>query len=169
MAFRNKILSLLILVVTTSCFSYSFSGGNIPPEVSLIYIPYFQDRTNSGQSALSDQLYQSLINRFIIQSRLQLAPSETDGDVILTGSLISYRNTPFSISGEQISSENRVEIVVKAIYKYKSESKPVYDKTFNGFANYETTVDPLSGEQAAIIEAIDQITRKMFDDAVGQW
>lgn len=153
----------------SACFSYSFSGGNIPPDVNVIFIPYFQDRTNSGQSALAEQLNRSLVNRFINQSRLQLGASESNSDVQLTGALVSYKNSPFSLSGEQISSENRVEIVVKATYKYSKETKPVYDKTFNGFGNYDTRVDPLAGEQAAIVEALDQITRKMFDDAVGQW
>jgi hypothetical protein len=174
MAFLNKKLNLQyyflgLLFLASGCFSYSFSGGNIPAEVNFIYIHYFADKTNSGQAALSDQLYRSLNNQFINQSRLQLSSDENNADVSLTGSIISYRNAPFSISGEEITTENRVEIVVKAIYKYKTESKPVYDKTFNGFANYTTTTDPVSGEQTALSEALSQISRKMFDDAVGQW
>lgn len=169
MAFRNSFVLFLITVLLSSCFSYSFSGGNIPPDVKTIFIPNFEDRTNSGQASLSDQLNRSLVNRFINQSRLQLVASEADADVTLIGSLISYRNSPFSLSGEQISSENRVEIVVKAVYKYKTETKPVYDKTFNGFSNFDTTTDPVGGEQAALLESLEQIARKMFDDAVGQW
>lgn len=153
----------------SSCFSYSFTGVNIPPEVKTIYIPFFQDQTSSGQSNLSFQLNSALVNRFINQSRLQLVSSEADADVSLTGSLVSYKNTPFSISGEQISSENRVEIVVRAVYKYKNEQKPVYDKQFNGFSNFDTTTDPIAGEQEALLESLNQIARKMFDDAVGQW
>ncbi len=171
MVFQSKILVLVIslTILLSGCFSYSFSGGNIPPNINKIYIPYFPDRTNSGQSALSEQLYQAIVNRFINQSRLQLVSDENDADVVLKGDLVSYRNTPFSISGEEISTENRVEIVVKALYKYKEESKPVYDKTFNGFFNYDTTTDPVQGEQDAIIQALDQISRKLFDEAVGQW
>lgn len=166
---KQLLLILSISILLSSCFSYSFSGGNIPPEVNYIYIPYFSDRTNSGQATLSEQLYRSVINQFINQSRLQLSKDEINADVTLTGSLITYRNSPFSITGEEISSENRVEIVVKAVYKYKNEKKPVYDKTFNGFSNYSTLGDPVAGEQEAITEALNQISRKLFDDAVGQW
>jgi len=177
MAFLNKssrflLISFYFLGITlllSGCFSYSFSGGNIPNGVNYIYIPYFSDKTNSGQAALSDQLYQSLNNQFINQSRLQLSADENNADVKLTGSIITYKNIPFSISGEEITTENRVEIIVKAVYKYKSENKAVYDKTFNGFANYSTVTDPVNGEQTAIAESLNQISRKMFDDAVGQW
>ncbi|TNE72513.1 hypothetical protein EP331_07045 [bacterium] len=166
----KSVLSLLALVLLLSgCFSYSFSGGNIPPNINKIYIPFFPDKTNSGQASLSDQLNQALVNRFINQSRLQMVADENDADVVLKGDLVSYRNTPFSISGEDISTENRVEIVVKAVYKYTEETKPVYDKSFNGFFNYDTTTDPIQGEQNAIVQALDQISRKMFDEAVGQW
>jgi len=158
-----------LTIILSGCFSYSFSGGNIPEGVNFIYIPYFSDKTNSGQAALSDQLYQSLNNQFINQSRLQLSSDENNADVSLTGAILTYKNSPFSISGEEITTENRVEIIVKAIYKYKTESKAVFDKTFNGFANYSTVSDPVNGEQTAIAEALSQISRKMFDDAVGQW
>lgn len=166
---KNLVLVISLTMLLSGCFSYSFSGGNIPPNINKIYIPYFPDRTNSGQAALSEQLYQAIVNRFINQSRLQLVSDENNADVVLKGDIVSYRNTPFSISGEEISTENRVEIVVKALYKYKEESKPVYDKIFNGFFNYDTTTDPVQGEQDAIIQALDQITRKLFDEAVGQW
>ena len=177
MAFLNKssrflLISFYFLGITlllSGCFSYSFSGGNIPNGVNYIYIPYFSDKTNSGQAALSDLLYQSLNNQFINQSRLQLSADENNADVKLTGSIITYKNIPFSISGEEITTENRVEIIVKAVYKYKSENKAVFDKTFNGFANYSTVTDPVNGEQTAIAESLNQISRKMFDDAVGQW
>lgn len=166
---NNCIRFGLLLLVLNSCISYSFSGGNIPPEVNTIFIPYFDDRTNSGQTSLSEQLYRSLVDRFINQSRLQLANSEGNADVLLTGSLTKYSVAPFSITGDEVSSENRVEIVIKAKYQYADDTKPVFDKTFNGFANYDPTTDPINGELEAISEALDQITRKLFDDAVGQW
>ena len=72
MAWRNSLLiSLAILVLSSGCFRYSFTGTSIPEGVNTIYIPFFPDQSDSGIGNLSDLLNEALIDRFVNQRRLQ--------------------------------------------------------------------------------------------------
>lgn len=168
---RLHFLLLLSILpfLSTGCFRYSFYAGSIPDDVKTIFIPFFPDQSRSGLSNLSDLLNEALINRFVNQSRLVLARSEESADVVLDGIITSFRNAPFSIAGNEQATLNRVEIVVKASYKYAREDKPEWDKSFNGFEQYDPTQDPIEGENQAAILALEQIARKMFDDSLGMW
>lgn len=165
----RTVLILLLPVLLTGCLRYSFTGVSIPPDVTTIYIPFFADRSNSGLSYLSDELNEALVNRFVNQSRLRLASSAEAADVVIDGTITGYSNRPFSIAGDQQADLNRVEITVRASYKYTSEERPVWDKGFNGNFEYDPNVDPIEGEREAALQALSRIANNMFNDALGQW
>ncbi|OAN59722.1 hypothetical protein A8B79_12160 [Balneola sp. EhC07] len=163
------VISFLALISFSSCLRYSFTGASIPPGVNTIYIPFFADRSRSGLGDLSDRLNRILIDRFINQSKLQLASSEEDADAILDGFISSYSNRPFSIGGNEQADQNQVQITVSASFLYTSNSEPEWDKPFNGSFTFDPTEDPISGEQSAADEALEQIANSMFNDAVSNW
>lgn len=168
----NKILTyLLIAIVGASfgCLKYSFTGASIPSDVNTIYIPFFPDRSNSGLGDLSDKLDAALIDRFINQSRLRLADSEEDADAVLEGSISSYSNRPFSITGEEVADQNQVKISVNATFLYTKNSKEEWNKSFSGNFNFDPTDDPINGEIEAIEEALKQVANNIFNDAVSNW
>lgn len=170
MALRNLVLLTLIsLVVSSGCLRYSFTGASIPDGVNSIYIPFFPDRSNSGISDLSDRLNRILVERFINQSKLQLASSEEEADAILDGSIVNYSNRPFSIGGDQQANQNQVQITVKARFLYTAQDEEEWDKNFSGSFNYDPTSDPIAGEQTAADEALEQLANNMFNDAVSNW
>ena len=171
MALR-KILSLSLIFLATissSCLKYSFTGASIPDGVNSIYIPFFTDQSNSGFGDLSDRLNQALIERFVDQSRLQLANSEQDADAILDGSIIAYSNRPFSIGGNEQANQNQIRINVRGSFKYKTEENPLWNKSFEGNFTFDPTDDPINGEEEAANEALEQIANNMFNDAVSNW
>lgn len=172
MALR-KILFFGILsfaLIQSSCLRYSFTGTSIPEDINTIYIPFFPDQSNSGLGDLSDRLNQALIERFVNQSRLQLANSEQDADAILDGSIVGYSNRPFSIGGNEQASQNQVRISVRGTFEYISEAEPLWtNKSFEGTFTFDPTDDPLNGEQTASDEALEQIANNMFNDAVSSW
>lgn len=171
MALRKLFLLLLIPValLTGSCFKYSFTGSSIPAGVNTIYIPFFPDRSNSGLGDLSDRLNTALIERFINQSRLRLARNEDEADAILDGSITSYSNRPFSITGDEQANRNQVSITVSASFAYTDREQPEWDKPFSGNFTFDPTEDPIAGEQEAANEALEQIANNMFNEAVSNW
>jgi len=163
------LIPLVVSLAIVGCFRYSFTGVSIPPDVRTIYIPFFPDNSTSGLSFLSDDLNEALINRFVNQSRLNLINDSDIADAVIDGRIVSYRNSPFSVAGDQTATLNRVDISVRASFKYSREDKPEWDKTFNGVAEFDPTVDPIEGERNAVLEALNRIAQNMFNDALGSW
>ena len=168
----NKSYCVLILCVGllfSGCLRYSFTGASIPPGVNTIFIPFFPDQSNSGLGDLSNRLNEALINRFVNQSKLQLANSADEADAILDGVINNYSNRPFSISGNEQSNQNEVSITVQASFEYTTNEKPEWDKRFTGKFTYDPSEDPINGENEAANTALEQIANNMFNDAVSNW
>ncbi|MFP8487765.1 LPS assembly lipoprotein LptE [Gracilimonas sp. Q87] len=168
----TKLKAVMLILISFSfagCVTYSFTGASIPSDVNTIYIPFFPDQSNSGLGDLGDQLNQVLIDRFVNQSSLQLANNEADADAVLDGSITSYSNRPFSIGGDEQTGQNQVSISVRASFKYASKEEPEWNKSFNGRATYDPAQNPIDGERAAAIEALEQVANNMFNDAVSNW
>lgn len=156
-------------MMLTSCFSYSFTGVSIPSDVRTVHIPFFPDNSNSGLSFLSEDLNEALVERFVNQSRLRLSSDPDEADIVLDGSIINYRNRPFSVPGETRTDLNRVEVTVRANFKYRTETEPEWDRSFNGVFEFDPNEDPIDGEREAALEAMQSIARNMFNDALGDW
>jgi hypothetical protein len=163
------VMVLFCVFLISGCFRYSFTGAAIPSNVSTIYIPFFQDNSSSGLTDLSDQLNVALINRFVNQTRLRLASSEDQADIVFNGTITGYSNQPFSVAGDQTASLNRVQITVNAIYRFTAEEEIRWTRSFTGQAEYDPSEDPIGGELFAASEAMERIAQNMFNDSVGRW
>ncbi|MEX0845084.1 MAG: LptE family protein [Balneolaceae bacterium] len=162
-------LSLCVGFLFSGCLRYSFTGASIPPGVNTIYIPFFPDQSNSGLGDLSNRLNEALINRFVNQSKLQLANNEADADAVLDGVITGYTNRPFSIGGNEQANQNEITITVRASFKYSDEEEPEWNSTYSGKFTYDPTDDPISGENQAANSALNQVANNMFSDAVSNW
>lgn len=167
--FKHRIWLLLLLFMAGGCFRYSFTGTSIPPGVNTIFIPFFADQSNSGLGDLTNRLNDALIDRFVNQSRLQLANTEDDADAILEGVIVSYTNQPFSIGGDEQANQNEVTITVRASFAYASKGNTEWSKSFTGKFTYDPITSPIEGENEAASRALQQIANNMFNDAVSNW
>lgn len=170
---RQKLTKTVLLVLAvcslSGCFRYSFTGTSIPEDVNSIFIPFFADQSTSGIGDLSDRLNQALINRFVNQTRLQLANSRAQADAVLEGSIVSYRNAPFSISGDEQAEQNEITITVRATFQYTREDQAEWTSSFSGKGTYDPIENPIEGETNAAEEALTQVVNNMFNDAVSGW
>lgn len=169
----NKKISLFFLLLVSltiaGCFRYSFTGTSIPESVNSVYIPFFADQSSSGIGNLSDRLNDALVDRFINQTRLQLANSQASADAVLEGSITRYTNGPFSVTGEDETSLNEVTISINATFQYTEEEEPEWSKPFSASATYDINENPIDGETNAAQEALGRAADNMFNDAVSGW
>ena len=157
------------LMMIPGCIRYSFTGASIPSDVQTIYIAFFPDQSQSGLGDLSARLNEALTDRFINQSRLTLTSDQESADAILEGSIQLYQNRPFSISGDQQASQNEIQIIVQAQFRYAKDAEPVYNKRFTGSATFNVRENPVDGEIDAAALALEQIAGNAFNDAVSNW
>lgn len=171
--FKRKYLPVVCLLIITvalpGCFSYSFTGTSIPEGVNSIFIPFFADQSSSGIGDLSDELNQFLVERFVNQTRLQLANNRSSADAILEGQITGYSNEPFSVNSEEEASQNQVRISVRATFQYTSEEQPEWNQSFSGSSSYDPNENPIEGERNAAQLALEEVVNNMFNDAVSDW
>lgn len=167
--FTRFLCLVLSSFLLTGCVSYSFTGTSIPEGVNTIYIPFFADQSSGDVANLSDRLNEALINRFVNQSRLQLASNQGNADAVLEGAIVSYNDSPFSVTGDEQADQNRVQIQVQGTFQYVDQEEAEWTKTFQGSSTYDPNENPIEGENNAAQEALEQIANNMFNDAVSGW
>ena len=170
--YRSVFVILLIatgILLASACVRYSFTGTSIPEGVNTIFIPFFADQSSGEVPDLSDRLNQALVDRFINQSRLQLADNRNGADAVLEGSIVSYSSSPFSVAGDERAEQNQVKISVRAQLQFADKEKSEWNKGFSGTSTYDPNESPIEGETNAAQEALEQIANNMFNDAVSGW
>lgn len=168
--FRLKVASYLVgcLLSFTGCGYYSFTGATIPAQLNTIAIPLVIDNSINTIPSLGDELTERLVNRFVRQTRLSLAPNEEEADAVLTVEIQRYNNAPSSVSGDERAARNRVTISVSVVYEDQVEEKELLRRTFSNFEEY----DPLLGieeEVNAAIAALENVADDIFTAATSNW
>lgn len=166
---RNVLLIFLIQLGVTGCFSYSFTGVSIPSEVKTIHFPFFQDQSSAGLANLPDILNEALLTQFVNQSRLRFSTTAEDADALLEGRISGYTNKLAIVGSAGTAQLQEVSITVTASFRYKTDAKPVFTKTFTANAQYDPNTDPIEGERNAARSILATIARNMFTDSLAKW
>ena len=167
----TKIYTLLICILSTvlfkGCAYYSFTGASIPENLNTIAIPLVVDNSINTIPALSDELTELLVNRFVNQTRLSLVANESEADAVLTAEIQRYSNAPSSVSGEETAVRNRVTISVSITYVDQVDDKELLSRTFSNFEEY----DPLALDEEAIaaFAALESVADDIFAAATSNW
>ena len=164
---RTALFVLTGLLFAPGCAYYSFTGASIPEHLNTIAIPQVVDNSFNTIPSLSDELTERLVNRFVRQTRLSLAPSEEDADAVLIVEIQRYTNAPSSVSGEERAARNRVTISVSVRYIDQTRDEELLQRTFSSFEEY----DPLNldDEVVAALAALDNLADDIFTAATSNW
>lgn len=159
-------LSLPLLL--NGCAYYSFTGATIPENLNTIAIPLVVDNSVNTIPSLSDELTELLINRFVNQTRLSLAPNEFEADAVLVAEIQRYSNTPSSVSGEETAARNRVTISVNIVYTDEVDEKELLSRSFSNFEEYDP-LENIEGETEAALAALVNVADDIFAAATSNW
>ena len=164
---RVWILLLCSVLSVGGCGWYSFSGASIPEHIDTIAIPLVQDNSVSRIGTLDAQMTELLINRFVRQTRLSLAPQVENANASLEVTITRYQNLPASVSGEEQATRNRVTITVSALYRDRVEGQALMDRTFSAYEEY----DPLDPDQESIaaLAAMEKLVDDIFTASTSNW
>ena len=158
---------ILPLLLFSGCAYYSFTGASIPENLNTIAIPLVVDNSLSTIPSLGDELTERLVNRFVRQTRLSLAPNEDEADALLAVEIQRYTNAPSSVSGDERAARNRVTISVSVVYTDQDQEEELLSRTFSNFEEY----DPLNldDEVVAALAALDNLADDIFTAATSNW
>lgn len=164
----RALVTLLFAMVLTGCkVTYSLSGASIAPEVQTVTINYFQNNSALVLPSLSTTLTETLQDRFVRQTRLNVV--RENGDMNFEGEITNCTSTPSSISGDEYAIQNRLSVTVRVRFTNAFQPEFNFDKSFTAYQDYPSEQLLQSVESSLIPEIVDQLVEDIFNEAVSNW
>ena len=169
--FIKKIVCITLFTICTfffvRCGIYGFTGGDVG-SAKTIQVDFFPNQAQLIEPALSQDFTIALQDLFTRQTNLTLVA--TNGDLVFSGEITSYRIAPMSATSQQTSAQNRLTITVNVRYINTTDEKKDFEQSFSFYSDYAAT-SQLSGSvlEAAFDEIIDRLTQDIFNASVGKW
>ncbi len=155
------------ILLLSGCAYYSFTGATIPQHIQTVAIPLVDDVTSNPITDLGGLLTQRLVDRFVGQTRLQLASNEAEADALLTSEIRQYTVQPSAVGGQDRATLNRLTVSVTATYVDQAQDDEIFQRSFSSSVEYDPT--DLASEEEAVNEILDNIADDIFTAATSTW
>lgn len=165
---------MALILSTTQCNIYSFTGAALSPDVKTISIANFYDDAGGGPPNLSQLLTEKLKDYF--QQNTSLSLVNENGDLQLEGNIARYDFTPVApqaTGNDQVADVAglmRLTITVNASYvNTNNDEFDFNNRSFSFYSDFSAEKDPSSVENDLIDEILDQIVFDIFTATVANW
>lgn len=156
-----------LVVFWTGCKVYSFSGASISPDTKTVNVSYFENNAALVVPTLSQSLTESLKDRIISQTGLQMLRS--DADLMFEGQITDYSVRPLAIQGNETAAQNRLSISVKVQFTNVKDESKNFNQTFTRYADFPGATN-LADVENDLIRAINtQLIDDIFNKAFVNW
>jgi hypothetical protein len=157
----------IILLFSSGCGIYSFTGASISPDVKTVSIKYFPNNSPLVQPTLSRKFTEALRDKFTSQTNLSMVSS--NGDLNIEGEITGYSTEPVAIQGNQKAALQRLKITVNVRFTNKKDEKQNFESPFSRFADYDASSRLSDVEEGLIDQINDELTQDVFNKAVVNW
>ena len=158
------LLSYIFSLISFSGCVYTFSGSTLPSNLKTIEIPLFEN--NALVQGAAEQITEVLAQK-ITRSKLNVVAR--NGDAIIRGNLVSYRNTATDFVGNRDNLEIRmysVEIVVDILFFDNKNGREIYRGRITAVGNYDFANET---EQDGRNRAIEDLTERILQNSIKSW
>ena len=163
---KRTFLAIIVSLLSVSCGIYSFTGASIGPEVKTFSVQTFVNVASMVAPALSSELTDELVNRFIRQT--SLSQVRLEGDFAFEGRITNYVSIPVAITAET-ASLNRLTITVNVKFTNKLDPKASFQQSFSQYAEYDSNKSLQAVEQALLPEIVDKLITDIFNASASNW
>ena len=102
-------------------------------------------------------------DKFLSETRLSQV--NNDGDLMFNGQITNYNINPIAIQANETASKNRLSITVKVNFINNIDKDNSFNKTFNRYTDYESSINFTSVEESLNEEIISQLIEDIFNEA----
>ena len=163
----KKIIALNIIFIF-SCGIYSFTGSSIPKEANSVYVKKIENNASLTNPEFSQTLTNSLINRFLNETKLSIKDNSS-ADLVFQGEILDYTISPISINSNENASQNRLTITVKLIYTDNIMESQSFEKNYTNYTDFDSDLDFLEIEESLNDLIIEDLIESIFNDAFSNW
>jgi hypothetical protein len=166
LTFKKTAIYLLIILqcIITGCGIYTFTGATIP--VNTITINFFENQSNLINPSLSQTFTETLKDRFISQSKLNLV--DINGEWYIDGKITSYIVSPIAASATQ-ASLNRLTINILVNFEDRTNSANKWNQNFSRYADFDATKSLNEVEESLVEDINEQLVNDIFNKVALNW
>lgn len=165
---RKLTVIIAALLLLSACGIYSFSGTSIKPDVNTITIDFFEYKALKVNPTLSNDLTEAIKKQFRRMTRLEQV--DVDGDLEISGEVTGYTVAASAITADEVAAQNRLTVTVKVSFvNRKHPEEDFTDKSFSGYADYDSNNTLDAVESSLTAEIVDKIVEDIFNATVAQW
>jgi hypothetical protein len=163
----NFIIAFLILITSSSCSVYNFTGtGKI--DAKSFQVNYFQNNSPLIEPGIERTFTQRLQNLINNQTNLNLTSS--NGDLVYEGEIVDYRISPMTATADQRASQNRLSITVNVRFTNKNKEADNFEKRFSFYNDYDGANQLVGAKLTENLDIIfERITQDIFNESLAKW
>lgn len=111
-ASSSRLLVPLVALLAGGC-GYTLSSV-LPSHIKTLAVPVFANST--VEFGLADDVTRAVQDAFLADRRLRIV-GERQADAVLRGTVVAYRNQPFSYTREERPTQYEIVLTVKALFR----------------------------------------------------
>jgi outer membrane lipopolysaccharide assembly protein LptE/RlpB len=161
--------TVMVICLFTACsISYKFNGASIDyTKTKTIQISDFPIRSSyvwgPMQSIFNNQLKDQYANH------THLSQVKRNGDMQLSGEIVSYEQRNKSVSSEGYSAQTELSMTVNVRFVNNINHNEDFEKRFTATADYESTQSLNSVQEELVTQMVKDITDQIFNATVANW
>ena len=149
---------LCSLLLLSSCgYHMAGTGGHLSAGVKSIFIPVFENKTM--EPIIEEELTTAVIREFLKDGRIEVAESSR-ADMVLKGSVVSYKETPVSFDAAQNVLEYRVTV---ATHLTLLNTNKLWEHDVTSTAEYTVSSDVMT-TRIKKLSALREIARNLSEE-----
>jgi len=167
-SFVPAIIALIILINLQACsIRYTTSGATLTEEMKTISVLYFPNRAEIVNPELSSEFTESLKDKFISQTKLEMISE--GGDLNFEGEISQYNTKPAAVRGNETASLTRLTIAIKVIFTNEKDPDKNFETSFSQYEDFDASqsLDEVEGE--LVPQILEKIIEDIFNRAVVNW
>jgi len=149
---------LFSLLILSSCgYHMAGTGSHLTAGVKTIFIPVFENKTM--EPIIEEELTTAVIREFLKDGRIEVADSSR-ADMVLKGSVVSYKETPVSFDAAQNVLEYRVTVTTHLILL---NTNTLWEHDVTSTAEYTVSSDVMT-TRIKKLSALREIARNLSEE-----
>jgi len=156
---------LFVALLGLAGCGYQFSGGRLPGDMRLLYLPLAINRT--AEPLLENMLSGPVTAVLARQQGLELVSSEKHADAVLYGTIVSYSVVPISYDSNDRISVLQATMAVHYKLVQQPNGKLLWQGDLQRQENYSAVADKNKQEDLESV-AIEAIVQNIVDDLLSR-
>lgn len=165
---KSKYIVLILIFTLSGCGIYSFRGRTPPEGIRSVAIPLFNDESGFSEAGLKENFTETLKKKILDDNTYILADRNV-ADGIILGTIVSVRDEPLVISGNENVTKRKIVINVRIRFENLKNQKLISETNYENWGEYDSSGGGFSNRQNGILIAMERICEDIIINITSNW